>query len=126
MNNQIRFIWQILVISCIVLLAGIAILVVSHIDLPVLHFAMSLFATTLITIISHVIMAKGIEKSDREGTFYLIAGLGLKFVLYLLFILVFWLITKNLSKPFIIAFFLLYLTFTFLMVRSLFKLLKVK
>jgi len=56
----------------------------------------------------------------------LLAGFTVKFLLYLLYILLFWLLTKNITKAFVLAFFALYLIFTYFTIRSLFKLLKTK
>jgi hypothetical protein len=53
-----------------------------------------------------------------------LAGIGGKFLSYLFLILVFWLQGKNLSKEFIIAFFVLYLLLTFFLLGVLFKTLK--
>jgi uncharacterized membrane protein len=71
-------------------------------------------------------MYAGIRKGNKEGTVYLLAGIGVKFLLYLLFILLSWVLTKNLSKAFIITFFALYLIFTFFTAAHLFKTLKNK
>ncbi len=71
-------------------------------------------------------MTRGVKKNNRDGALVLIAGISGKFLLYLLYILVFWLLTKNISKAFIISFFTLYLVFTFLLAGNLLKLLKNK
>ena len=71
-------------------------------------------------------MVYGVTKKNREGVVVLLGGIGAKFLLYLLYILVYWLVTKNLSKPFILTFFTLYLIFTFFLGSHLFKLLKNK
>jgi uncharacterized membrane protein YqjE len=56
----------------------------------------------------------------------MMGGIGGKFLLYLLFILLFWGLTKNISKPFIVTFFALYLIFTFFTTWHLLKSLKNK
>ncbi len=71
-------------------------------------------------------MARGANKHNREGVVWSMGGIGLKFLLYLAFILTVWGITKNLSKGFIVTFFALYLVFTFLLAVNLFKELKNK
>ena len=71
-------------------------------------------------------MYSGIQKKDKEGMVFLLGGIGVKFLLYLLFILLFWVATKNLSKAFILTFFALYLIFTFFTAGHLLKLLKNK
>ena len=126
MINHFRFIWQQLVTSASITLLGILIIVFIPVNFPAVNFLVMVAVQTLITIIIYLIMARGVERRDKGGVVYLMGGIGLKFILYLIYILVYWIITKNLSKPFIIAFFLLYLVFTFLMVRSLFKILNLK
>jgi len=71
-------------------------------------------------------MFAGIQKENKEGMVFLLGGIGVKFLLYLLFILLFWIVTKNLSKAFIVTFFALYLVFTFFTAGHLLKLLKNK
>jgi uncharacterized membrane protein len=73
-----------------------------------------------------LIMYTGINKNNKEGMVYLLGGIGVKFLLYLLVIMLFWIATKNLSKAFILTFFALYLIFTFFTVAHLLKLLKNK
>jgi hypothetical protein len=53
-------------------------------------------------------------------------GISGKFLLYLLYILIYWLVAKIITKPFIISFFTLYLVFTFLLAGNILKLLKNK
>ena len=71
-------------------------------------------------------MSKGIRKGEKEGMIFMLGGIGLKFLLYLFYILVFRLVTKNLDKPFILVFFTLYLIFTIFLAVRLFKLLENK
>jgi hypothetical protein len=126
MIDRIRFIWQLLLLASILVLAGL--LLISNLNLNIKPFDLlvTLGSVTVINLITYLIMYKGILKSDREGMVYLLGGIGVKFLLYLLFILLFWLVSKNLYKPFIITFFTLYLIFTFFTAGHLLKLLKNK
>lgn len=126
MIDRIRYIWQLLVIASFFLVLGILLIPRLNIELNLNSYLVSLIAVTAINLIAYLVMITGIQKSNREGVVILMAGVGLKFLLYLLYILVFWLVTKNLSKPFIITFFALYLGFTFLLAAHLFKVLKNK
>jgi hypothetical protein len=126
MIDQIRYTWQNLLITSILLLTGILVIPVMQEEIPLGHFIITLLSVSVINLIAWYVMAQGIRKSNREGVVVLMAGIGLKFLLYLLYILVFWLVTKMLTKPFIITFFALYLVFTFLLAWNLFKLLKNK
>lgn len=126
MIDRIRYIWQLLVIASFLLVLGILLIPQLDVELNLNSYLVSLISVTAINLIAYLVMTTGVHKSNREGMLVLLAGIGLKFLLYLLYILVFWLVTKNLSKPFIIAFFALYLVFTFLLAAHLFKVLKNK
>ena len=89
-------------------------------------FLITLGSVTFVNLLTYLVMHAGIQKNNKDGVVYLLGGIGVKFLLYLLFILLFWLATKNLSKAFIITFFALYLIFTFFTAGHLFKLLKNK
>ena len=126
MINRIRFIWQLLVLASLLLILGILIIPRLGIEISLYEYIIMLLSVTLINLTAFLVMSIGIEKSKREGVVVLLAGIGLKFLLYLFYILVFWLVTKNLLKPFIVTFFALYLVFTFLLAGHLFKVLKNK
>jgi hypothetical protein len=126
MIKQIRYIWQLLVLSSFLLILGLLIIPRLGIDLALNLYIITLLSVTGINLLAWIVMALGIQKSNRDGVVVLLGGIGFKFLLYLLYILVFWLVIKNLSKPFIITFFGLYLVFTFFLAVHLFKLLKNK
>lgn len=126
MIDRIRYIWQLLVIASFLLVLGILLIPRLGVELNLNSYLVTLISVTAINLITYLVMTTGIQKNNREGVVILMAGIGLKFLLYLLYILVFWLVTKNLSKPFIITFFALYLGFTFLLAAHLFKVLKNK
>lgn len=126
MTEQLRYIWQLLVLSSAILILGILIIPRLGIQLQLNLFIVTLLSVTVINLSAWMVMARGILKSNRGGVVILLAGIGLKFLLYLLYILVVWMVIKILSKPFIITFFALYLVFTFLLAIHLFKLLKNK
>ena len=126
MINRIRFIWQLLVLASILALMGIVLIPQLHVEISPAVFLITLASVTVVNLLTYLVMYAGIQKESREGVVYLLGGIGVKFLLYLLFILLFWIATKNLSKPFIITFFALYLVFTFFTAGHLFKLLKNK
>lgn len=126
MIDHIRFIWQLLVVTSFLLIFGILLIPRLNVELYLNSYLILLISVAVINLITYKVLTIGIKKNNREGMVILMAGIGLKFFLYLLYILVFWLVTKNLSKPFIIAFFALYLVFTFLLALHLFKALKNK
>ncbi|MGW8314524.1 MAG: hypothetical protein ACWGNV_02910 [Bacteroidales bacterium] len=126
MIDSIRFIWQLLVLASILLLGGLLLFHAFSIPMSPGNYLITVTSATLITLISFLLMSNGIRKNGQGGMVLLMAGLGVKFLLYLMFLLVFWLVVKNLSKPFVLTFFALYLTFTFFLAIHLFKLLKNK
>ena len=126
MIEHIRYLWQLLVIASILLLLGIVLIPKLDADLSLKLYIISLAAVILINYFTFLVMVLGIQKQNKDGIVYLMGGIGLKFLLYLGFILIVWGITKNLSKGFIIAFFALYLIFTFFLAGNLFKILKNK
>lgn len=126
MIKHIRFLWQLLVLSAILLILGILVLPNVHMDLSIRLYIFSLLSIALINCITYFVIARGVNKPNREGVVWSMGGIGLKFLLYLAFILTVWGITKNLSKGFIVTFFALYLVFTFFLAVTLFKELKNK
>ncbi|MEA3478011.1 MAG: hypothetical protein U9R60_07520 [Bacteroidota bacterium] len=126
MIDRIRFIWQLLVLACMLILLGILAISQLQVEITPAVLLASVGSVTLINLLTYLLMSAGIQKNNKEGVVYLLGGIGVKFLLYLLFILLFWIATKNLSKPFIITFFALYLVFTFFTAGHLLKLLKNK
>lgn len=126
MTNQFRFIWQLLVLSSSLILLGIPGITWLGIKISLSSFIITLISVSGINLAAWFIMAAGIRKNSRDGVMFLLGGIGAKFLLYLLYLLLFWLVTKNLTKPFILTFFALYLVFTFLLALHLFKQLKHK
>jgi len=126
MIERIRFTWQLLVLVSILVLVGILFIPRMGVDITPTVFLVTLGSVVLINKLTYLLMSAGIKKNSKEGMVFLLAGIGVKFLLYLLFILLFWIATKNLTKPFILTFFALYLFFTFFTAVHLFKLLKNK
>ena len=126
MIDRIRFIWQLLVLASIVALLGILLIPRIHLELSPAVFLIILASVTIVSLLTYLVMHAGIQKNSKEGVVYMLGGIGVKFLLYLLFILLFWIATKNISKAFIITFFALYLVFTFFTAGHLLKTLKNK
>jgi len=126
MIERYRFTWQLLALASIFVLAGILLLPRIQEDVSPAFFLIALVSVAAINFITYLVMSAGIKKGNKEGVIFLLAGIGIKFLLYLLFILLSWIATKNLTKVFILTFFALYLVFTFFTATHLFKLLKNK
>ena len=126
MIDRIRFIWHLLILALVLALVGIVLIPRFNVEISPVVFLVTLGSVTIVNLVTYLVMYPGVRKNNREGVVYMLGGIGVKFLLYLLFILLFWIVTKNLSKPFIITFFALYLVFTFFTAGHLFKLLKNK
>jgi hypothetical protein len=126
MIERIRFTWQLLVLASVLVLLGILVLNGIQADLTPAAFLGTAMSVAGINFLTYLLMSAGIRKNNREGVVFLLAGIGLKFLLYLLFILLVWILTKNLTKAFILTFFALYLIFTFFTAFHLINLLKNK
>jgi hypothetical protein len=126
MIDRIRYIWQLLVLASILVILGILLLPRIEVEISLVVYLVSLGSVTLISLITYFLLEKGISRQDRDGVVWMLAGIGTKFLLYLLYILLFWVVTKNITKPFILTFFSLYLIFTLFLAGSLIKLLNNK
>ena len=127
MIEHLRYVWQNLVLTGVAILAGILIIHYLPVeDMPFPNFLSMVLYYSLVNILAWEIMYRGITKKSRDGMVVLLAGLGIKFLFYLAYILIYWLVVKNIGKAFIVTFFALYLGFTFLLAINLFKLLKNK
>ena len=69
---------------------------------------------------------RGLRKSPDKGILYTFVSISAKFILYLIYLIVFRLVTKNLTLDYIIGFFVLYLAFTFYTLVIMVKTLKNK
>jgi len=69
---------------------------------------------------------RGLDKNPRNGLLYTFAAISAKFLAYIIYILLFYLLTKNLSSNYLILFFILYLSFTIFILLALIKELKTR
>lgn len=95
---------------------------ISSINLSEFLLTLSFFFIVNLTLIW--VFFKGLIRNPKKAilsTFSLIVS---KFLVYLVFILVYYLITKNLTLEYLIVFFVLYLAFTFYTLYVLIQILK--
>ena len=126
MIDRMRFIWQLLVLATILALLGMVLIPRFDVEISLSVFLITLASVAMVNLITYMIMYTGMQKNSKEGVVFMLGGIGVKFLLYLLFIMLFWIATKNLSKAFIVTFFALYLMVTFFTAGHLLKLLKNK
>lgn len=119
-----RHLFRLLLIYTILLLGGILLIRLFGIALQLQVYASLLTIMTLITLSAYLLITAGMRKGEKEQGIYLLAGLGGKFLAYLIVILVYWAVGKNLTKEFIIVFFVLYLLLSIFLIEIIYKALK--
>ena len=121
MTERMKYIWQLLVITAVLILAGILVTTQTAIDLSPWTFLGLLAFTSLVTLGIMIFLWRMSDRDAQNRGLYTLIAIVTKFLLYLIFILIWWAVGKNLSKPFVIAFFALYLIFTIFFVRVMVK-----
>jgi len=116
-----KYIWQLLVITAVLVLAGILVTTQTAIDLSPRTFLGLLSFTFLVTLGLMIFLWPVADRNEEKKSLYALIAVAVKFLLYLIFILICWAVGKNLSKSFVIAFFALYLIFTIFYVRVMVK-----
>lgn len=124
MIDRIRFTWQLLVISSVLIILGLILIPRFHTGLSMNSYFITLAVVTGISLASYCAISIGTKKQGSVQMVYVLLGIGMKFLLYLLYILIYWLVIKKLEIPFIITFFILYLIFTAFLAVHLYKVLK--
>lgn len=124
MNKNYRIIFQFIFLYVVLLSGGMIIIDRANIDLAVSAYANLLTVMLLISLGTYLLVMLSFRKSKADRGVYLLAALGGKFLAYLIMVLIFYVAGKNLSREFIIAFFILYLMLTFFLIRILLKVLK--
>lgn len=124
MIHKLRHVFQLLLIYGLLLTGGLLLVQYTTPQLTPATYATLLTIMTLITMGAYLLVMTGLRKGEKEQGIWLLAALGGKFLAYLVLILVFWAVGKNLTKDFIIAFFVLYLLLTIFLVSILYKALK--
>jgi len=95
-------------------------------DLNLNSFYLTLSYFLIVNVLVLILFFKGSSKNPEKAIVYTLLTISLKFILYISFILIYYLITKNLSKGYLIIFFLLYLTFSFFTLFAVLKELKLR
>jgi len=124
MSERIRLLWMLLLITAVVMLSGIAFIYAGILPLPLSQLLVLVHSAFAISFLSGMIFLAGENREGKDRVFLTLVSIGSKFLLYLIFILLWRIFSKNLTKPFIITFFVLYLVFTFFLVLFFHKRLK--
>ena len=124
MIRKFRHIILLFSIYGILLSGGLLLIHFTGFEIGQIQYFGLLTVMTFITLSAYILIQLGIRRGEKEQGIFLLAGLGAKFLAYLILILIYWASGKNLSKEFIITFFVLYLLLTFFLLGVLFKALK--
>ncbi len=124
MTQKIQNILALLFIYAVLLGGGVLMFHHTTIDFDSRTYVILLTSMTMITMGTYLLVMAGVKRKETERGMFLLAAVGGKFIAYLIMILIFWSVGKNLKTEFIIIFFILYLLFTFFLVKVLYKTLK--
>jgi hypothetical protein len=98
----------------------------SKFSLPFFDAVLIASGSFIISVIILFIFLRGFSKGGNSFLMHTLAAISLKFFLYLVLLLIFYFLIKNLSLEFVLTFFGLYLSFTSFLLFSFIKLLKTK
>ncbi len=121
MIRKIRHVLRLLLLYILFLAGGLLLIQHTDSDLTLTTYASLLTFMTLITLGAYLIVISGTRKAERDQGIHLLAGIGGKFLAYLVLILIYWAVGKKLTTDFIIAFFVLYLVLTIFLISILYK-----
>lgn len=124
MTQKWRNIILLLIIYALMLAGGVLLIRLTGIEIEESVYIRLLSLIAMISLGTYLLVAAGANRKESERGVWLLAGIGGKFLAYLIMILFFWISGKNFKTEFIIAFFVLYLVFTIYLVRILYKTLK--
>jgi len=124
MTQKIQNILALLFIYAVLLGGGILMFHHTAIDFDSRTYMILLTSMTMITMGTYLLVMAGVKRKETERGIFLLAAVGGKFIAYLIMILIFWSVGKNLTTEFIIAFFMLYLLLTIFLAKVLYKTLK--
>lgn len=124
MKSPVKYIAYLLIINIIAAFTGYllienGVLAVAFGDLVILSLTFS-----LITGISMAIFIRGQSRDPASQTLYTFISIGVKFLLELVLILIWFIILKKKSFPYLLLFFVLYLALTLFSVFNVLRMLK--
>jgi len=126
MRKGHKYFLQLLFLYILLLLSGYLLvsLAISKISLSAIVILSTLF--TLIATITLIIFFKGQSKEPDSQTLYILVAVSVKFLLEIVFALVWFFVAKKTSLESVLMFFVLYLCLTLFSIRVILKTLKNK
>ena len=121
---QVKYAAYLSLITLVFLFAGLILIptIISGISLN--QFLLTLGFYFIVNQIVLYLFFKGKKKDPKKSVLYTFSAVSAKFLFYLLFIVIYYLVTKNLSTGYLIVFFILYLAFTLFTAFAIVKTLK--
>ena len=95
-------------------------------SLPFNNVALITSGSFIISVVILLIFIRGFNKGGKIFLMHTLIAISLKFLFYLILLLIFYFLVKNLSLEFVLTFFGLYLSFTSYLLFSFIILLKTK
>jgi len=96
------------------------------IGLPFTETITILTSAFIISLVSLWLFSRGIKKDDQKRIITVMTALGVKLLLYLTLLLVYYLLSKIQGVKFIITFFVIYLSFTYYLLKVFIQIMKQK
>jgi F0F1-type ATP synthase assembly protein I len=119
-----KFILGLLLINIVLLIPAYLVRSVAGLDFGTVLFLCAAFS--FISMISFLIFIKGQKKEAESQGMYSLVSIGLKFLLELVLIAIFFIVVKKNSLQYVVLFFVIYLTLTLYLVFTLLNILKTK
>ena len=95
-----------------------------QIEIPTGDYFFTLGYFCLVSSILLFVFLRGQNKTPQKAVVQTFVTISLKFLLYMAFLVVYYLVRKNLNTPYLIVFFVLYLAFTSMVLTIMIKYLK--
>jgi hypothetical protein len=113
-----------LIFSVFILILGLILNTIVKLNIRLEDLNILLVVFAFISFITLTVFFKGQRKEPDSQTMHTLVAIGIKFLLEMLFALVWFIIAKKSSLPFVLLFFVLYLSFTFYTITIILKTLK--
>ncbi len=108
------------------ILAGLGLLLINYFDIGLEYMEISIMLTgaLIISVISSLIFLRGLNQDKSRNVLSTLLAIVVKFLLFIALIALFAIISKVLSISFLIAFFIIYLSFTLYLLITFVRILK--
>ena len=112
MKQIYKFIFLFVLLNILLLITAYLLSTIASINLR-LHDALILLPVfSIISVITLIIFCKGETKEADSQTLYILVAVSLKFLMELIFALIWFIVIKKTALPSVLMFFVLYLTLT--------------